>query len=671
MSYFSSIFYEDVNLSLTFIIDIMERFLLKLVVYILLSIYFTLNVNAQYTITGNVNSSAYSCATFSGNTTIYIGNGTTSTNLSMNQTLDLYNSCSLGPIQFIVRNNASVDFSPGNDQLILPVGSSIIIEPGGGLIGGSCNASERIYIGTELIASCNGGAGADYAFNQLVTNGGYNYVSATVSPVCGSGTAAIAVSLVPTPAASTTYSLYTAASGGSAVSTVTSTTSPYNATLTTPTITSTTTYYIAATTGSITTPRREVVVTVNPIPTITGTLSVCVGSTTALTGSATADSVIPWVSATPSIATVNSSGLVTGVSVGTSVITYKNNNGCTKSETVTVNAFPNNVTNGFSATTICAGGSPQLTFNAEASSFSAPYSITYRNDVTLLQYTIAIPSSSAYSFAPADNPTSNTGYTLVSISNAFCTTTTGIVDSGANLIVRPMPTVTIGGTTSVCVGDSSPNITFTNPQTVAITVTYTINGGANQTINIAASSSSNIAVATTTAGGFVYNLVSVVYQSTPNCSNALSGSATVTVNPNLPASVSISASPLGAICSGTSVTFTATPTNGGTIPAYQWKLNGGNVGSNSTTYTNAALANGDIVTCVLTSNATPCLTASPATSNTITMTVNPNLPASVSISASPSGAICSGTSVTFTATPTNGGTIPAYQWKLNGGNVGS
>ncbi len=135
--------------------------------------------------------------------------------------------------------------------------------------------------------------------------------------------------------------------------------------------------------------------------------------------------------------------------------------------------------------------------------------------------------------------------------------------------------------------------------------------------------------------------------------------------------MSISASPLGAICSGTSVTFTATPANGGTTPNYQWQLNGGNVGSNSTIYTNAALANGDVVTCVMTSNATPCLTGSPSTSNTVTMTVNPNLPASVNIVASPSGAICSGTSVSFTATPTNGGTTPNYQWQLNGGNVGS
>ncbi|MFC6877537.1 hypothetical protein, partial [Flavobacterium myungsuense] len=148
-----------------------------------------------------------------------------------------------------------------------------------------------------------------------------------------------------------------------------------------------------------------------------------------------------------------------------------------------------------------------------------------------------------------------------------------------------------------------------------------------------------------------------------------SNTVTMTVNPNLPASVSIGASAT-TICPGTSVTFTATPTNGGTAPSYQWKLNGSNVGSNSANYTSTTLVNGNTVSVVMTSNATPCLTSSPATSNTVTMTVNPNLPASVSIEASAT-TICPGTSVTFTATPTNGGTSPSYQWKLNGSNVGS
>jgi len=95
----------------------------------------------------------------------------------------------------------------------------------------------------------------------------------------------------------------------------------------------------------------------------------------------------------------------------------------------------------------------------------------------------------------------------------------------------------------------------------------------------------------------------------------------LTVSPNLPVSVSIATS-ANPICAGTSVTFTATPTNGGTVPVYQWNLNGTNVGSGGAAYTNASLANGNTISCVLTSNASPCATGSPATSNTVTMILN-------------------------------------------------
>ncbi len=86
-------------------------------------------------------------------------------------------------------------------------------------------------------------------------------------------------------------------------------------------------------------------------------------------------------------------------------------------------------------------------------------------------------------------------------------------------------------------------------------------------------------------------------------------------------SVSIAASPSNAICIGTQVTFTATPTNPGTTPVYQWKKNGTIVGTNSATYTDNTLTNGQQISCVLTSNVS-CGTGSPATSNTVTMIVS-------------------------------------------------
>jgi len=81
-------------------------------------------------------------------------------------------------------------------------------------------------------------------------------------------------------------------------------------------------------------------ITVNPLPTIAGNSPVCVGSTVQLTGSGTANAISPWISSDPSVATIDNTGLVTGVSDGISTITYTNDNDCEITEDVTVNALP-------------------------------------------------------------------------------------------------------------------------------------------------------------------------------------------------------------------------------------------------------------------------------------------------------------------------------------------
>lgn len=133
--------------------------------------------------------------------------------------------------------------------------------------------------------------------------------------------------------------------------------------------------------------------------------------------------------------------------------------------------------------------------------------------------------------------------------------------------------------------------------------------------------------------------------------------------------VSIISSPSGPICPGTPVTFTATSSNGGTSPAYQWLVNNQPAGINSSTFTSAAFADGDSVTCVLTPNS-GCAAGTTDTSGAITVSILPAPVASVSIAATPGNVVCAGTSVTYTATPVNGGTTPIYQWQLNGISMG-
>jgi hypothetical protein len=92
--------------------------------------------------------------------------------------------------------------------------------------------------------------------------------------------------------------------------------------------------------------------------------------------------------------------------------------------------------------------------------------------------------------------------------------------------------------------------------------------------------------------------------------------------PLLSASVSISVNPTGTICSGSSVSFTATPINGGTTPTYQWKNGGVNIsGETNSTYTSTTLGNGDVITVEMTS-AAACVIGSPAISSGIVMSVN-------------------------------------------------
>ena len=135
-------------------------------------------------------------------------------------------------------------------------------------------------------------------------------------------------------------------------------------------------------------------------------------------------------------------------------------------------------------------------------------------------------------------------------------------------------------------------------------------------------------------------------------------------------SVTITSDVNDAICSGTPANFQAVPVNGGTQPSYQWKVNGVNAGTNEADFSTTSLKNGDKVTCEVTSSIT-CIVKPTANSNVIGISINSSVVPSVSISTSDTGSICANTPVTFTAIPVNGGSSPAYEWRINGNTVGS
>ncbi len=221
---------------------------------------------------------------------------------------------------------------------------------------------------------------------------------------------------------------------------------------------------------------------------------------------------------------------------------------------------------------------------------------------------------------------------------------------------------------------ANPGASICSGTSVSFTATAT-NGGATpsyqwQVNGVNAGANSPIFTTSTLANG---DIVTVILSSSLGCAappSATSNAITMTVNASAAPAVNITATPGTVVCAGTSVSFTAAPTNGGSAPSYQWQVNGLNAGTNAASFTTGSLLNGDIVRVVMTSNSA-CASPVNATSNIITMTVNANVAPAVNITANPGASICTGSNVTFSAVPTNGGATPSFQWQVNGINAGT
>ena len=258
---------------------------------------------------------------------------------------------------------------------------------------------------------------------------------------------------------------------------------------------------------------------------------------------------------------------------------------------------------------------------------------------------------------------------------------TGTVDLGKTTPGTYTVTYTLNGgnftcpyTTSIKIQSTAATIKYSSDsfcqvqsvQSVTLAGTGTITGGtytatpSGLTIN---ATTGAITPATSTFGTY-----KVIYTYNDPVCGTHSDTTNVSIVNKVTPQVTIVAS-ADTICTGTTVVFTATPANGGNAPSYQWFKNGISVqNSASNTYTDGTLNNGDIITCTITSNAS-CIATANANSNSIKIVVSIYTP-TVSIAATTTS-ICANTSVTFTATPVNGGANPTYQWQLNNNNVGS
>ncbi len=116
-------------------------------------------------------------------------------------------------------------------------------------------------------------------------------------------------------------------------------------------------------------------------------------------------------------------------------------------------------------------------------------------------------------------------------------------------------------------------------------------------------------------------------------------------------------------------TFSASTTNAGISPNFQWKKNGTNVGTNKVTYFDSSLSNNDLVSCKLT-NSFSCSALSSISSNIINVQLLDSTP-TISIVSDVTFPACDGVAITFSASTTNAGINPNFQWRKNGTNVGT
>ena len=272
--------------------------------------------------------------------------------------------------------------------------------------------------------------------------------------------------------------------------------------------TTTTTYTVTGTApGTPCISTATVTITVNPLPTIGTTVtsaSICIGSSTSITG--TGGVSYTWQPGALSGTSIT----VTPIASTTYTVTGTGSNGCSNTATrlISVNPLPSvgtTVTN----TSICIGSSTSLTGTGAA---------TYTWQPGALSGTTVTVS-----------PAATTTYTVTGTSAAGCVATATVT-----ITVNPLPSV---GTTvtasSICVGS---NTTMTGTGAL----TYTWNPGALSGLSV------TVSPATTTT-------YTIVGTSAAGCT--ASATRVITVNP-LP-SVGASAS-VATICNGTPTTLTGT-----------------------------------------------------------------------------------------------------------------
>lgn len=392
------------------------------------------------------------------------------------------------------------------------------------------------------------GAGA-VTITYTLPTGCYTTTAFTINPPPTSitGTAAACVGATTT--------LSNATGGGTWISanTAVATVGSLTGVVTGVTSGATTITYRLATTGCYTTTN----IFINPLPSaIGGSTSLCQGATTTLTNSGGGT----WSSGSTGIATIGSTtGLVSGLSAGTAVITYTlPTSGCKTTAIVTVNPLPSAIAG---VTNACIGATSALSNTGGGTWTSSNANATVGSTTGIVT-----------------GVTAGTSIITYTLPGTGCRTTTVFT-------VNPLPAA-ISGTTTVCQGS---------------TTSLTATGGGTWT-------SGNTAVATIgSLTGLVTGLSVGTSVITYTIATGCSRTATVTVNP-LPAAITGPSSicmGLGGIYTNTGGgTWSSSNTGVATIGSATGLVNTIAAGTSTITY---RLPTGCITTQILTVNPRPAI----------------------------------------------------------------
>ncbi len=346
--------------------------------------------------------------------------------------------------------------------------------------------------------------------------------------------------------------------------------------------------------------------------------------------------------------------------------------GSSTSNSITVTPGSTSGSVSVTATTTCGTSIARSLAVVPGSAPTAPATITGNNSPCLNSaqtYSISpVTGATSYSWSVPTGWSISSGATGTTLSTTTSSSSGNIVVSAINgcgsssksMAVNVVTTLsspgTITGPTATCAGGL---YTYTiNAVPGATSYQWTLPSGWSGT-----NTGTSIQVYPGSSGG----TISVTAYSP--CATSPSASLTASVSASVQPLVTISTSTTQ-ICQSLPVTFTATPTNGGTAPTYIWTKNGNKVLATGNTYLDNSLYTGDVIGVTMVSNAA-CRTSDSVLASPLTLSVTPLAVPGISITSNPVITICSGTNVTFNTNITGGGNSPSYQWYINSIPIGT